>query len=125
MFRSSGFENFADFFSKHLRNKEVMMKTCLIVCILLCCILVSPGFAQEATPTPDSTPTPPPSSTSPEGDESQKKSNDNVVLKTEGIVDVLIIFVVLSVVFEVALTPKTSKYKFPCLHMRPPVSQWV
>ncbi len=88
------------------------MKTCLIVCILLCCILVSPGFAQEAASTSqegdESQEEGEARSTSQEGGESQKKSNDNEVLKTEGIVDVLIVFVVLSVVFEVALTPVFS-----------------
>ncbi len=56
------------------------MKTCLIVCLLLCCILVSPGFAQAAE-----------NNTTP----------DHMI----ELAKILGIFFILSVIFEVALTP--------------------
>ncbi len=55
------------------------MKTCLIVCILLCCLFASPGLAQAGT--------------------EDGEINMTKLAKTLGV------FFVLSVIFEIALTP--------------------
>ena len=72
------------------------MKTFQIIIILLLCIFVSPVFvsnAQEVSPATE------------ERDDRLIVARSENVLNIDEIVRVLVIFVVLSVVFEVALTP--------------------
>jgi hypothetical protein len=81
------------------------MRTCLVVIMVVCCILVSPIFAQDNPPagTNSSTPTPVPTPTpTPVPNPAVVK---NGPISMEEVMNILIVFLVLSIVFEVALTP--------------------